>query len=125
MVAYRWLPPSEVIEVAYLGWRGMVYSDTRSSSGIRDDKILTPCNGRIARQYSMRTKSVDLPMFDGRLMNGLDFCREVYDLFERMQKGPGGVRRLRLRPSLTDTPRPCTGSGDGRANGSGLDTAPV
>jgi hypothetical protein len=41
----------------------------------------------------------DLPTFDSRLLDGLDFCREVYALFEEIQGAPDGVRRLRLRPS--------------------------
>ena len=35
--------------------------------------------------------------FDNRLMNGLDFCKKAYGLFEEVRRGPNGVERLRLR----------------------------
>jgi len=35
--------------------------------------------------------------FDNHLMNGLDFCRKAYTLFEEIRKSPDGVERLRLR----------------------------
>jgi hypothetical protein len=39
-------------------------------------------------------------MFDGQLLDGLDFCREVYDLFDQIQKQPDGVARLRKRAGV-------------------------
>jgi len=48
------------------------------------------------------TAKLDLSTFDGRLMNGLVFCRKVYDWFEQVQNGPGGVKRLRLRPTKSE-----------------------
>jgi hypothetical protein len=35
--------------------------------------------------------------FDNRLMNGLDFCKRAYSLFEEIRRSPRGVERLRLR----------------------------
>jgi hypothetical protein len=48
----------------------------------------------------MKTTRVNLSTFDGRLLDGLDFCREVYDLFEHIQKLPDGVTRLRKRKGV-------------------------
>ena len=45
----------------------------------------------------MKTGRVDLSILDGQLLDGLDFCREVYDLFDRIQQAPDGVTRLRKR----------------------------
>jgi len=36
---------------------------------------------------------------DNLLIDGLDFCRRVYDLFDQVRRGPDGVKNLRLRPS--------------------------
>ena len=48
----------------------------------------------------MGTKpQLDLSMVDGRLLDGLDYCRKVYDLFENVRRGPEGIARLRLRQS--------------------------
>jgi len=38
-----------------------------------------------------------LANFDDRLMNGFDFCKKAYGLFEEIRRGPNGVERLRLR----------------------------
>src|SRR5258705_9198828 len=46
-----------------------------------------------------RKRKLDLSAFDGRLLNGLDFARKAYDLFEQVRKGPDGVAKLRLRPT--------------------------
>lgn len=35
--------------------------------------------------------------FDNRLMNGFDFCKKAYTLFEKIRSGPNGVEMLRLR----------------------------
>ena len=57
-----------------------------------------------ARQYAMRTKQqqLDLSTFDGQLLDGLDFCRKVYDLFDQVRDGPDGVAKLRLRPTKNE-----------------------
>jgi hypothetical protein len=48
----------------------------------------------------MPTKQqLDLSTFDGELLDGLDFCRKVYDLFEQMSGGADGIAKLRLRPT--------------------------
>ena len=39
----------------------------------------------------------ELSDFDNRLMNGLVFCKKVYDLFEGIRKSPDGIEKLRLR----------------------------
>jgi hypothetical protein len=44
----------------------------------------------------------DLSTFDGRLLDGLSFCRKVYDLFEQRSQEPGGVAKLRLRPTKNE-----------------------
>lgn len=43
-----------------------------------------------------------LAVFDGQLLDGLEFCAKVYALFEDIRSQPDGVERLRLRPSLTE-----------------------
>lgn len=45
---------------------------------------------------------LDLSTFDSRLLNGLDFCRGVYELFEHIQNGPHGLERIRLRKTPLD-----------------------
>ena len=35
--------------------------------------------------------------FDNHLMNGLDFCKKAYGLFEEIRRTPNGIERLRLR----------------------------
>lgn len=37
--------------------------------------------------------------FDNHLINGLDFCRRAYGLFEQIRRSSNGVERLRLRKS--------------------------
>jgi hypothetical protein len=39
---------------------------------------------------------LDLSTFDGQLLDGLDFCRKVYD---QVTSGPDGIGRIRLRPT--------------------------
>jgi hypothetical protein len=43
---------------------------------------------------------VDLSAFDGQLLDGLEFCRCVYDLFDLIQKAPDGIARLRQRQGV-------------------------
>lgn len=40
-----------------------------------------------------------LLQFDGKLLDGLDFCSKVYALFESIRSVEDGVSRLRLRPT--------------------------
>ena len=42
---------------------------------------------------------LDLSTFDDKLLDGLDFCRKVYDLFDQVRRGPDGIAKLRLRPT--------------------------
>ena len=49
-----------------------------------------------------RRKQFDLSTFDGQLLDGLDFCRKVYDLFDQVQFGPDGIAKLRLRPTKSE-----------------------
>jgi hypothetical protein len=46
-----------------------------------------------------RKQKLDLSTLDGRLLDGLNFCRKVYQLFDQTRAGPDGVARLRLRPT--------------------------
>ena len=41
--------------------------------------------------------SFTLDDFDNHLMNGLDFCKKAYGLFEEIRRSLNGVERLRLR----------------------------
>jgi len=51
----------------------------------------------------MRTRQeLDLSTFDGQLLEGLDFCRKVYDLFDQVRRSPDGIAKLRLRPTKTE-----------------------
>ena len=51
----------------------------------------------------MRTRpQLDLSTFDGQLLDGLDFCRKVYELFDQVSGGPDGIAKLRLRPTKTE-----------------------
>jgi hypothetical protein len=40
-----------------------------------------------------------LEEFDGRLLDGLSFCRKAYRLVQRIRSEPDGIRELRLRSS--------------------------
>jgi hypothetical protein len=40
---------------------------------------------------------IDIRDFDNHLLNGLDFCKKAYSLFEEIRKSPEGIARLRLR----------------------------
>jgi hypothetical protein len=42
---------------------------------------------------------LDLSTFDGRLLDGLNFCRQVYTLFDQVRAGAEGIANLRLRPT--------------------------
>jgi len=47
-------------------------------------------------------EQLGLSTFDGLLLDGLDFCRKVYDLFDQVGRGIDGVANLRLRPTKTE-----------------------
>jgi hypothetical protein len=49
-----------------------------------------------------KPKPLDLSTFDGRLLDGLNFCRDVYELFNQTRASPGGIGKLRLRPSKNE-----------------------
>lgn len=49
-----------------------------------------------------RSNPLDLSAFDGRLLDGLNFCRKVYLLFEQIKAGPDGTTRLRMRPAKVE-----------------------
>jgi hypothetical protein len=40
--------------------------------------------------------------FDGELLDGLEFCSKVYALYRSIRDAPGGVRRMRMRPSALE-----------------------
>src|SRR5712692_12083084 len=44
----------------------------------------------------------DLKELDNHVLNGLYFCKKVYDLFEQIRKTPDGIKRLRLRKSKNE-----------------------
>lgn len=50
----------------------------------------------------MRISQINLVAIDNVLLDGLDFCRRVYDLFDLVNREPDGKSRLRLRPSKTE-----------------------
>lgn len=43
-----------------------------------------------------------LAQFDGKLLDGLDFCSKVYALFEQIRSAEDGPSRLRRRPSSVE-----------------------
>lgn len=47
-------------------------------------------------------KPLDLSTFDGKAMDGLLFCRRVYNLFEQVNKCPDSKARLRIRSQKLD-----------------------
>ncbi len=60
---------------------------------------------RLAASRSTSTsmkRQLSLSTFDGQLLDGLDFCAKVYDLFDQVKKSPDGIARLRLRPTKTE-----------------------
>jgi hypothetical protein len=44
-------------------------------------------------------QQIDISTFDGELLDGLDFCRKVYDLFDQLRIEPDGIAKFRLRPT--------------------------
>jgi hypothetical protein len=45
---------------------------------------------------------IDFSTIDDHLLDGLDYCRRVYDLFDQVNREPDGKSRLRLRKLKTD-----------------------
>jgi hypothetical protein len=52
---------------------------------------------REAKDDPTASVPINLLAFDGQRLNGLDFCRKVYALFDQIQATPGGPERLRGR----------------------------
>jgi hypothetical protein len=46
-----------------------------------------------------RKHRLDLSTLDGRLLDGLNFCGKVYELFAQTRAGVDGIASLRLRPT--------------------------
>jgi hypothetical protein len=49
-----------------------------------------------------KREPLNLSTFDDKLLDGLDFCRKVYDFFDQTQGSPDGVAKLRLRPTKNE-----------------------
>jgi hypothetical protein len=49
-----------------------------------------------------KDSQICLATIDDHLLDGLDFCRKVYDLFDQIKRQPDGKRRLALRKSTAD-----------------------
>jgi hypothetical protein len=61
------------------------------------------CDEVLRDNMAMSKKQpLELSTFDGQLLDGLDFCRKVYDLFDQVQAGPDGIAKLRLRPTKSE-----------------------
>jgi hypothetical protein len=45
---------------------------------------------------------LNISSFDNKLLDGLDFCRKVYDLFDQVSGEVDGIARLRLRTTKTE-----------------------
>ena len=41
--------------------------------------------------------NLELIDFDGRRLDGLVFCAQVYDFFEQIRRADGGISELRMR----------------------------
>ena len=60
---------------------------------------LARCTASEIKTIAMaRTNKLDLSTLDGRLLDGLNFCRRVYALFDQTRAGANGIANLRLRP---------------------------
>jgi len=49
-----------------------------------------------------RKQNWDLSTFDGKLLDGLNFCRRVYEFFNQTRTGADGIAKLRLRPTKNE-----------------------
>lgn len=54
------------------------------------------------RVMGKKALSLDLSTIDGQRLDGLEFCRGIYDLFDKVRASLDGVARLRLRPTITE-----------------------
>jgi hypothetical protein len=51
---------------------------------------------------TIQRSQVNFSTIDDHLLDGLDFCGRVYDLFEQVSQLSDGKRRLRLRKTITE-----------------------
>jgi hypothetical protein len=42
-------------------------------------------------------RTLDLSTFDGRVMDGLAFCKKVYDMYDQIRSEPDGSSKIRMR----------------------------
>jgi hypothetical protein len=47
-------------------------------------------------------QQLNITTFDGQLLDGLDFCRKVYDMFDQVRDEPDGTAKLRLRTTKSE-----------------------
>src|SRR5580704_4513559 len=45
---------------------------------------------------------LDLSTFDGRLLDGLNFCKKVYDMFDQVRGSADGIAKIRMRPTKNE-----------------------
>jgi hypothetical protein len=69
----------------------------RRTSAFQNQRPERLCCFQVAKQ-----SHVDFSAIDGQLVDGLDFCLRVYDLFDQIKRLPDGTRRLGLRKSRAD-----------------------
>jgi len=60
-------------------------------------KTASPLNFRVLLMRNKKHMNCTLGDFNNHLMNGLDFCKKAYGLFEEIRRCPDGIERLRLR----------------------------
>jgi len=69
-----------------------------SSDPVRRSAGVWPKNRSPADNVVMpKGRRLDLSAFDDKLLDGLNFCRKVYDLIDQVRAEPGGLAKLRLR----------------------------
>jgi hypothetical protein len=49
-----------------------------------------------------KQKQHTLSTFDGKLLDGLTFCRKVYELFDQIHASPNGTSKIRMRLTITE-----------------------
>lgn len=54
------------------------------------------------RHLKQAKHQLNLSTFDGQLLDGLDFCRKVYDSFDQARSEKDGIAKLRLRPTKNE-----------------------
>jgi hypothetical protein len=45
---------------------------------------------------------LELSTFDGRLFDGLNFCKKVYDMFDQVRGSADGIAKIRMRPTKSE-----------------------